>query len=357
MKHPVRDLMKKNCPVALPPVIAAVVVGFLFSDAFSLDAPTAHQFFYILVVFGGGFAGLAALLFGLPGLVGGYGFGLLLSLYRILYRTPWFRYLGFALFLGLACFCLIHEIQETGLALWPTGKSRKRPLTKLKLLRRINLWLHIAISAVNLSWFFLPVPYKLFSFLSMLLFLVTLAVAVCFPSHADLSGSKKKNRCKVDMTGTLVFASAPSVLRTAVDFNLREYAPFLLWFLGIGTALCLLFRVFLPRFQARKDTFLTTAVLIFLFSFGAVGQLNYLLDTAEPVFSSAAVTDMYITNKRRQPTRYTLVLSMEDGETDSIHVSRMQYFSISIGSTITLQTSRGGLGISYETALIPIETD
>ncbi len=91
MKHPIRNYLRRVLPLAVPPVLGAVLFAIFVPGFTGPESSMLQRVIYIVVVIGGGFAGILSLLLGSWGLVFGYGFPLLIALPQAL-PEPWNRY-------------------------------------------------------------------------------------------------------------------------------------------------------------------------------------------------------------------------------------------------------------------------
>ncbi len=232
----------------------------------------------------------------------------------------------------------------------PQEKPDRSPefVKRRQKLSKARTGLLIAIGAVHIPWLFLDVPYKLFSVLALLLFAVI--AAFCFYHRKDISinGSPKKGPgYRLEMGTPLIFAAMLPNLRTFLDFDYTDWTALLVWSGCVCVLLFLVFLVFLPETRKKLSTALIAFFICLIFSFSCVGQLNFLLDTAEPARTAATVTDMHISSGSKSPDSYHLAVLLPDGTQLDIRTSKEHYDTLSVGSSVTVITCHGGLGIPY----------
>ena len=230
----------------------------------------------------------------------------------------------------------------------PVSKPQKSRRAKL---RQLRTGLMIAIGVIALPWMFLDVPYKLFSALSLLPFSITLATICLFPDDISLDENQsKKTGGQVEFFMPLIFSGFAPALRTLFDFNFLTWKPLLLYSGILLVVIAVLLLVYYKELRHRIGYLLCVLFLCIFFCIGAVGQLNYLLDTSGPQRQSATVTDMHISTGSKSPDRYVLTVVTFSGTEMELQTSKEHYNALSIGDNVTVYIKEGGLGISYAVA-------
>lgn len=328
-------------------ILVAVALGILLSDSFlGPDSLMLQRFIYILCVIGLGLGGLAFIFLGWKGLVLSLGFVLVLTLPRVL-PEPWNRYFSFLYLAGLFSLPPLLDRRRKK----KSGTSPKSGKSRRVMVQHLRTGLLVALGAIDLPWLFLDVPYKLFSVLSLLPFLAVLALLCLFPEDVTLDDRKdRKADGRVDLITPLLLSGVAPALRTTMDFNFLTWKPLLiqagLLLVLTGIALFLFSRELRQRFWY----FLCVLLLCAMFSLGAIGQLNYLLDTSVSQQQSATITDMRISTGSKSPDRYILTLITLSGTEMELHTSKEHYNELSVGDNVTVYIHQGGLGIPYAIA-------
>ena len=332
-------------------ILIAVTLGILLDGKFTgPDSLMIHRMIYIVCVIGLGLGGLAYIFFSWLGLFLSIGFVLVIALPQAL-PDPWNRYFSF---LYLACLLGLSPLLNW-LKKRKRGASRKsttsQGISRRTKLRQFRTGLLIAIGAIGLPWMFLDVPYKLFSALSLLPFPIALGIICLFPEDITLDDRKGgKTHGQVEFIDPLAFSGCVPALRTLLDFNFLSWKPLLIQS-GILLALIgtLLF-IFCKELRQRFWYLLGIIILCATFCFGAIGQLNYLLDTSVPQQQSATVIDMHISTGNKSPDQYNLTLITLSGVEMELNTEKEHYDTLSIGESVTVYIKDGGLGIPYAIA-------
>ena len=335
---------RKQLMIGLLLILVSVVLGILLSGRFlGPDSLMLHRFIYILCVIGLGLGGLAFIFLGWMGLVLSLGFVLVVTLPRVL-PDPWNRYFSFLYLAGLFALPPLRNRHRKK----KSGTSPKSGTSRRVMVQHLRTGLLVALGAIDLPWLFLDVPYKLFSVLSLLPFPAVLALICLFPEDVTLDDRKgRKTDGRVDLITPLIFSGLAPALRTTMDFNFLTWKPLLiqsgLLLVLIGIALFLCSR----ELRQRLWYFLCVLLLCYTFSLGAIGQLNYLLDTSVPQQQASTITDMRISTGSKSPDRYILTLVTLSGTEMELQTSKEHYNELSVGDNVTVYIHQGGLGIPY----------
>lgn len=347
MNHHFNKPFRKQLLIGLLLILVSVALGILLGGRFlGPDSLMLHRFIYILCVIGPGLGGLTFIFLGWRGLVLSLCFVLVLTLPRVL-PDPWNRYFSFLYLAGLFGLPPLLNRRKKK----KSGTSPKSGKGRRVMLQHLRTGLFVALGAIDLPWLFLDVPYKLFSVLSLLPFLAVLLIIGLFPEDVTLDDRKySKAGGRVDLITPLTLSGIAPALRTIMDFNFLTWKPLLIQ-AGILLALIgIVLFLFSWELRQRFWYFLCVLLLCAMFSLGAIGQLNYLLDTSVSQQQSATITDMHISTGSKSPDRYILTLVTLSGTEMELQTSKEHYNELSVGDTVTVYIRQGGLGIPYAIA-------
>lgn len=221
-----------------------------------------------------------------------------------------------------------------------------RSLQRRKTLQVVCNVLLGAVAVIALPWLFLDVPYKLFATLSLLPFPIALALACIFPEDITINESRRKST-KVSVLNVLVFSGFAPALRSLLDFNFVSWTKLLFWVLGLAAVIAILLYIFCAECRKKVSTVLAIAFFAMFFCFGAVTQLNFLLDFSNPVEKAAVIEEMHISTSSKSPDTYNLDVVTSDSQKLELKVSREQYETLSVGDSVTVYIQEGALHIPY----------
>lgn len=87
-------------------------------------------------------------------------------------------------------------------------------------------------------------------------------------------------------------------------------------------------------------------VVSFIYSFVAVGTIDYVFDDSAPTPIQVVVKDKHISSGARMPTRHKIQVSVDDKDV-WISIPASDYYDVVIGDKITLNYYKGALGFPY----------
>lgn len=100
------------------------------------------------------------------------------------------------------------------------------------------------------------------------------------------------------------------------------------------------------KWGSRIGYFLLTACLISIFSFLAIGHLNYALDTKGPRPCIAVIENKDIEHHRKGPDTYEFRVTV-DGKSFDLDVTFVEYHSYEVGETYTFSYYEGAFGKAF----------
>jgi len=328
-------------------IALAVALGILLGDT-HLGPETSMQqrMTFIVCVFGLGLGGFLFLFLGWRGFLLGIGFVLVIALPRAL-PDPWNRYFAFvylAALLGLRP--LLNWLKKRKKTSNKPAVPRKKD--RRTMLKQVRMGLMIAICAIALPWLFLDVPYKLFSVLSLLPFPIILTLVCLFPDEITMDEKMvEKTGGNVEFVMPWMASVFAPALRTLSDFNFLTWKPLLILSVLLLVVIAVLLLVFREDLRRRIGYLLCILLITSFFCFGAIGQVNYLVDTSEATRQDAVITDMHISTSSKGPDRYILTVITDSGEEMDLMVAKEEYQALSVGGSVTVSIKNGGLGIPY----------
>ena len=224
---------------------------------------------------------------------------------------------------------------------------RKTPnAARVHTLRGVSIALSSLALVIGLPWLFLDVPYRLFAGLILLLSPAVLVVCCLFPDDTTLRETKRDERERASFLMPLALSAFIPGLRSLMDFNILNW-PRLLIFTGV--LFVVLTAVFLLRtteWRARKVVLINLILLLF-FALGAMTEVNYIFDSSEPVVREAVVEDRHVSSGSKSPDTYTLKVRMPDGGMLELNVDEAYYNTTEVGSSVSVYTYSGALGVPY----------
>lgn len=241
----------------------------------------------------------------------------------------------------------VHE-KDRAFAAWRMEGQKPELYRKLKIVRTA---LKVFSAVVALCCLFIAQPYWLWSLLTVLCFLLTIALQIAFPAYFSLIQTEQESLTKtgtkcIGLLDALLFSGAGALLRTTLDFNYVSYMQ-----LGIALLLfvCILMTLLLVRckeLRMRVGSVALVFLALLLFSGGILAQLNYLLDFEEPRLETVTVTCKE-ENKTKGPVEHLCTIVTGEGERLTLRVDAKTYSALSPGDAASFAVYRGGLGIGY----------
>lgn len=238
---------------------------------------------------------------------------------------------------------------DKNMSLGQWRKENQKPET-LRLLKKLTMALTVAGAALSLAFMFLPVPYELTAWALVALSLVTLALPLIFPAYYSLTRTTEE--AKQEEGANAIGWMYPSVacgagltLRALMDFNFHSDRCLLVG-LGIGAVMTLLYSL---RCRELHRRFGWSLLVLFMTGFLTIGlslELNYLLDTSEPLIEERVVLDKHISTSSKGPDSYYCTVELQGKEVD-IDVGKEAYQTIDIGDTVEVGTRAGAFGMAY----------
>ncbi len=340
------EILRRNGLLSLLCIASSVVFAIACPDFIGPQSQMLNRCIWITVVLGGVLSGLGNLFSGAKALLVGYGFVLVLILPRAL-PDPWDRYFTFlclaVLLAGVPLYRYLKQKKQAETSSRKTGKGKSKTKSRLASLR---IGLLIACGVIGLPWLYLQVPYGVFSVLALLLFPAAVVISCLFPGKFRWDDSAKSSSTGVDLLMPALFSAVPLMLRTVIDFNFLEWKNYLVMVLcltGVITAVLLCF----AGLEKRTAVVLSVVFCAAVYSYGAVGQLNYLLDVQAPEKVSGTITEMEVNYSSKAPDDYYFTIHTVQGDTVKLRVSEALYHQTAVGDPMAVYTYHGGLGIPY----------
>ncbi|MBE6758696.1 MAG: hypothetical protein E7554_01210 [Ruminococcaceae bacterium] len=223
----------------------------------------------------------------------------------------------------------------------PQPESRR-----IKVFRVLKVCFGVYLGLVNLPWFFIDVPYKLFSILSIAALPVLLIAYICFPKELTIL-EDKENKGKVSLLSLMMFSSLLPALRSLLDFNFTAYGRLSLLIGIVFAVLVVLMLVSTKEWRRRKVSVVMLVLFLLFYSVGAVSQTNYDFDKSVPTEQQAVVIDKRTSRTSKGAQSYYVELLLFKGGDMSIRVSFEQYIGLSEGDAVTVYSFDGAFGIPY----------
>ena len=167
-----------------------------------------------------------------------------------------------------------------------------------------------------------------------------------FPQYFTLldleKGSKQKNAIGLGFP-----AAMPIMLQALYVFNRFDYLTMeiFFWSAGLGILVCVIFGLWCREFADRTGDLLALLLLLAMFLSGPIGMVNGLLDVNRPAVYPVTVEDKHISSGKS--TNYYCTVTLAEGETFDLSVSKQEYAEIEVGQQIAIAHHAGGLGIEY----------
>lgn len=223
---------------------------------------------------------------------------------------------------------------------------------RLKPLGTILIVLAVLIEA---AWLFLDVPYRLFSILSVALFLVPFVLVLVKPVYftmLDFGGRKKAEKYKengvvtVDVFTPVLIAALGLAIRSFADYNILNWIALLIATGVFSLALTLVMYFCYRDIKGKPGQAALLFLLLMMFSSGLVVQVNELLDFREPDVAYTEVLDKRISTSSRSPDSYLLAVSVDE-QTQELQAPPDLYDAVEIGDDVIITTYPGAFGIRY----------
>lgn len=234
--------------------------------------------------------------------------------------------------------------------------KKKKPLKKIlgetdpnrvALLRKVHIGLCVFIGAVDLPWLFLDMPYRLFAALSLLPTLVFIALLCIFPRDTTLLETPKAERTRASLLQGFLFSAFTPAIRSFLDFDFLSWSRL---FIVSGVLAVVLFGILLmfsTDWHSHISLLLFLPFFLLMYALGAVAQVNFMFDHAEPMVQFAVVEHMHIATSTKTPDSYDLTVLFPNGGTEELSVSKEFYQQTEIGDRVSIETYSGALGIPY----------
>lgn len=220
---------------------------------------------------------------------------------------------------------------------------RRRTRTKkARRYERLCRGLMTASLVCQLLWLFVELDYRVLCAANLILAPI-LFLTYFHDIRAGIPGGKDaRERRWVDR---MLLPTMALVLRTLLDFNLDNALQLLAPTLVLAALLAL--SALLVCGGIKRGLAGALACMTLLYAPAAAVQLNALLnDGRNAVKQPTPIVDMSLSKGSRSPTRYTLTLSVPDGER-RVRVAQELYDALQLGGEVLLVTDTGPLGITY----------
>lgn len=228
----------------------------------------------------------------------------------------------------------------------------------LGLMRTITRWLSGIGLIASLVFAFNSGPNDFWAAAAMISYSCIVILSLSFPQYYILwpSGGISEDD-GINLLGCFLVVII-GVLGSAASYELLNE----LMAIGIGTAVSVIFIIlYFLRLKQMRHRFwpaLSFCLLLILGSWGAVGGLNFLLDSGEPKSEPAVVMDAYIekpTSRMEIRSTYHLVVGRTDGTRLDMIVGSDTYNTTDIDELGRLYVYPGALGLSYVKYVPPEE--
>ena len=228
------------------------------------------------------------------------------------------------------------------------------------LIRKIT-WLVNGLSiACAIVFYFISMPYKLWSILCIFFQGLPFVLVLKYPSSFTLAdiGNKWEQQLQKGKGRLLPACVAPGFalcLRTLTDFTFPEGAFERLLLVSLGVCL-ILYGVYVIINKGLRNGILNgilTIIVIVFLGIGTIGQLNYLLDLNPADRQVMEVVDKQII-RHTKSLSYECTVILPSGEKMELSVSVKQYRKIRIGDDILVTHHEGAFHIPFSSVgLLP----
>lgn len=230
------------------------------------------------------------------------------------------------------------------------------------LIRKIT-WLVNGVSiACAIAFYFISIPYKLWSVLCILCQLSAFVLTLMYPSSFTLADDSKKrkqyiNKGKGNLLPACLAPGFALCLRTLADFTFDSRSFGLLLLISVGTAIVLC-AIYIWRNKGLQGGLVNGIAAVFVCVFlglGSVGQLNYIMDLKPADAQIASVIDKQIT-RHTKSTTYDCTVLLPDGTYMELNVSIRAYRAMQIGDSVLVKHHSGAFCIPFTTVQTLPET-
>ena len=239
---------------------------------------------------------------------------------------------------------------EGNMSLGQWRKENQDPGT-FKLLKKLTLALTVAGAALSLAFYFLPVPYKLTAWVLVVLGLTALLLPLIFPAYYSLwrtseEAKQAEGADAIGWMGPALACNAGLMLRGLIDFNFLDLWKVFAFGGVLAVAMMVAYTLRCRELRWRVGVILGLLFMLFIFCMGLPAQLNFLLDTSEPILEEKTVMDMHISASSKGPDSYYCTVDLQGREVD-IDVGKEAYSVIKVGDTVVVAVRKGALGMAY----------
>ncbi len=212
------------------------------------------------------------------------------------------------------------------------GKRRGRYLT--------------GISIVICIWAILyPAPYL--PLMVALLFLPWIGLEIVRRSGGLFRIDERLNDAHPSVATAVIFPPMALLLRSVLDYNVLQSTRAVVLYAAVGGALVLIAMRFDPTLRLKKFSVVAFCLIGLAYGFGAVIEINILLDRSAGTRYSAIVQGKHVSHGKR--TTYHLKLEPWGPETkpNDLEVHRATYDPIACGDVAVLTVRKGALGVNW----------
>lgn len=230
------------------------------------------------------------------------------------------------------------------------------------LIRKITWSLNGFSIACAILFYFISVPYMLWSVLCILCQASALILTLIYPSSFTLADDSKKpkryiNKGKGHLLLTCIAPGFALCLRTMTDFTFTDRSLGILLLVSLVTSLVLC-AVYIWINKGLRNGLVNAIAVIFAIVFlglGTVGQLNYLLDFGYVDRQMAQVVDKQVTRQTKS-TSYDCTVQLPNGEFMELNLSARRYQDIDIGDDVIVAHYDGAFHIPFSTVEVLPDT-
>lgn len=223
---------------------------------------------------------------------------------------------------------------------WRLEKQKKERIPLMKGIKTVLLLAALGSSAGLL------LHHPAWSILGILVSVSCGALDLVFPQYFTLldlaNGSKQKHAIGLGFP-----AAVPIMVQAMYVFARYNYLTMeiFFWSVGLGILICIIFGLWCREFAERTGDLLALLLLLAMFLSGPIGMVNGLLDVNRPAVYPVTVEDKHTSSGKS--TNYYCTVTLAEGETFDLSISKQNYAGIEVGQQITIAHHAGGLGIEY----------
>lgn len=223
---------------------------------------------------------------------------------------------------------------------WRLEKQKKKLVPIMKGIKTVLLLAALGSSAGLL------LHHPAWSILGILVSVSCGVLDLVFPQYFTLldlaNGSKQKHAIGLGFP-----AAVPIMVQALYVFERYNYLTMEihLWSAGLGILICIIFGLWCREFAERTGDLLALGLLLILFLSGPIGMVNGLLDFNRPAVYPVMVEDKHTSSGKS--TNYYCTVTLAEGESFDLSVSKQDYSGIEVGQQITIAHHAGGLGMEY----------